>query len=430
MYTYAIVPASVEPAAGRSARREPGLKWSRFGDQVIYWTTGASGSAAVRRVNTLGAVTQSSHGLPFLVVQAGNIFRDEFPDIPVILDKGRYLAVELSDAAVARLSAGNPAEFGFAPLPHNTAVVKEVLRAEHPLRTIDPAMTMLAAQVSSKRLQESLVSLTGFGTRHSLSGGFQHAVDWAADSFQSLGYSVTCSRITVGTGASFSVIADKPGTSADPGLVLVTAHLDSINHLDGPLAPAPGADDDGSGCAGVLEIARILSTRVDDHDLRLILFGGEEEGLFGSQQYVAALSGHDRDRLTAAINMDMVGTLNSAERGVLLEGAPVSQRLIDQLAASAQDYTSLHVDVSLHPFASDHVPFIIAGLPAVLTIEGSDSANHTIHSSQDTLNTIDYTLACEIVTMNLVTAARLLGTHTSINDLVRWRQSTLSDDSD
>nr|WP_276512234.1 M28 family metallopeptidase [Cryobacterium roopkundense] len=306
----------------------------------------------------------------------------------------------------------------------------EAPRAGRRLRAVDPALTVLADQVSATHLRQSLVALTGFGTRHSVSESYKRAVEWAEDSLRALGYSVTRATISVGSGTSFSVIADKPGTIADPRLVMVTAHLDSINHVDGPLAPAPGADDDGSGCAGVLEIARILASRADDHDLRLVLFGGEEQGLFGSEQYVATLSEQDRDRLTAVVQMDMVATLNSVERGVLLEGAPVSQSLIDQLAASAQDYTSLHVDVSLHPFASDHVPFINAGLPAVLTIEGADSANDNVHSSRDTLDTIDYPLACEIVKMNLVTAAQLLGTRTSIDDLERWRQSTSTADSD
>lgn len=428
MYTYVVVPAAVDPAAGRSARREPGLKWSRFGDEVIYWTTGVPGSAAARRVSTLGTVTQSSRGLPFLVVQTGNAFREEFPDIPVILDKGRYLAVELSDAAVAKLSAGNSACYGFSPLPQNSAVVMEAPRAGRRLRAVDPALTVLADQVSAQRLQDSLVTLTGFGTRHSLSPSYELAVEWAANSLQALGYAVSRTTISVGTGTSYSVIADKAGRVADPRLVLVTAHLDSINHVDGPLAPAPGADDDGSGCAGVLEIARILSTRSDDQDLRLVLFGGEEQGLFGSRQYVAALGEQDRERLTAVINMDMVATLNSEVPAVLIEGAPVSQTLIDRLVANAQDYTSLRVDVSLQPFASDHVPFINAGLPAVLTIEGSDSANENIHTSNDTLDKIDYPLACEIIKMNLVTAAQYLGTHTSIADLEQWRQSSTDSD--
>jgi Zn-dependent M28 family amino/carboxypeptidase len=54
----------------------------------------------------------------------------------------------------------------------------------------------------------------------------------------------------------------------------VGAHLDSINISGGPTAPAPGADDDGSGSAGVLSIAQAFKNHAALHDLRLILFGG------------------------------------------------------------------------------------------------------------------------------------------------------------
>lgn len=424
MYTYIVVPASVEPASGQAARREPGLKWCRFGDRVIYWTTGVPESSAGRRVRTLGAVSQSSRGQLHLVVQAGDSFREQFPDAPVILDHGRYLAVELSDEAVSRVFKANPACFGFSPLPANATVVLDAPHTGRQLRAIDPAMNVLASQVSSTRLRRSIDVLTGFGTRHSLSEGYQQAADWASQSLSELGYDVSRTPIFVGSGTSLTVIANKPGRTPSPRLVLLTAHLDSINHAGGQLAPAPGADDNGSGAAGLLEIARILSSRSDDQDLRLVLFGGEEEGLLGSRQYVRTLGKHDRERLAGVINMDMIGTLNSDSHGVLLEGAAVSQALIDQLVSSAQDYTSLRVQVSLTPFASDHVPFIEADLPAVLTIEGSDASNPNIHTIHDTIGTINYALACDIVVMNLVTAARLLGTHTSIEDLERWRAST------
>ena len=387
---------------------------------MIYWTTGVPESAAGQRVRTLGAVSQSSRGRLHLVVQAGNSFREQFPDIPVIIDHGRYLAVELSDEAVFRLSRTNAACVGFAALPHNSSVVLPVRRPGQRRRAKDPAMEVLASQVSSTQLQRSLEALTSFGTRRSQSEEYQQAADWASTRLTQLGYDVARVPVSVETGTSLSVVADQHGRTASPQLVLVTAHLDSINHVGGDLAPAPGADDNGSGSAGLLEIARILSSRTNDHDLRLVLFGGEEDGLFGSRQYVQALSTADRERLIAVINMDMIGALNSAGAGVLLEGAPVSQQLIDQLLISAQDYTALTVEVSLTPFASDHVPFIDAGLPAVLTIEGSDSANHNIHTDRDTIDTIDYALARDIITMNLVTAARLLGTRTSIEDLERW----------
>jgi Zn-dependent M28 family amino/carboxypeptidase len=103
------------------------------------------------------------------------------------------------------------------------------------------------------------------------------------------------------------------------------------------------------------------------------------------------------------INMDMIATLNTSTPTVLLEGAEVSQGLIDDLAAAAATYTALTVQTSLHPFASDHVPFIDASIPAVLTIEGADGANANIHTAGDTLDHIDEDLAVEIVRMNLAT---------------------------
>lgn len=92
--------------------------------------------------------------------------------------------------------------------------------------------------------------------------------------------------MSVESGTSLNVIADRPGGGLEPrGLVIVSAHLDSINHDDGgrPSAPAPGADDNGGAAAALLEIGRVLEGHRAAHDLRLILFGGEEQGLYGRQ---------------------------------------------------------------------------------------------------------------------------------------------------
>jgi Zn-dependent M28 family amino/carboxypeptidase len=140
----------------------------------------------------------------------------------------------------------------------------------------------------------------------------------------------------------------------------------------------------------------------------LVLFGGEEEGLFGSQQYIDNLSAADRARIRTVINMDMIGTLNTPTPSVLLEGAAVSQPLIDELANAAATYTALGVQTSLNPCNSDHVPFIEEGFPAVLTIEGTDRANDNVHTANDTLHNIDYDLALEILRMNVATTAKAL----------------------
>ena len=159
----------------------------------------------------------------------------------------------------------------------------------------------------------------------------------------------------------------------------MSAHLDSINLEGNAASPAPGADDDGSGSAGVVEIARALKNHQGRHDLTLVLFGGEEQGLLGSKSYVAALTPAARARIRAVVHMDMIGSLNSPAPSVLLEGAALSQAVIDGLVAAASTYTGLDVQTSLNPFNSDHVSFIRKNVPAVLTIEGTDDANHAIH---------------------------------------------------
>ena len=131
--------------------------------------------------------------------------------------------------------------------------------------------------------------------------------------------------------------------------------------------------------------------------------------MFGSTQYVASLPPSERARIRAVVNMDMIGSLNSPSPSVLLEGAPLSQAVIDGLSEAAATYTQLRIETSLQPFASDHVPFIQAGIPAVLTIEGADNTNDNVHSSKDTIDRINYDLALEILRMNVALVANAVG---------------------
>jgi Zn-dependent M28 family amino/carboxypeptidase len=95
---------------------------------------------------------------------------------------------------------------------------------------------------------------------------------------------------------------------------------------------------------------------------------------------------------------------------VLLEGgAPVSKDIVAGLSAAAHAYTKLEVNTSWNPHDSDHVPFIRAGLPAVLTIEGGDETNANIHSAKDTLDRINYDLGLEILRMNTAFVADRTG---------------------
>ncbi|MFI0417213.1 M28 family metallopeptidase [Spongiactinospora sp. 9N601] len=397
-----------EPDGDAARVAPPGLPWTRLDDTLVYWTEDDDlwVSAAERaRASGLRPEERPAPARPAdlrLVTQVGRVFQHEHPDVPVLVDKGRYLIIAASDALLPRIAPRAEVCFRVEPLPAEGVVFRTLPRAE---RAPVPHIEALTGQVSGERYLEVLGELVAFGTRHSLSTGFGAAAALARDRLEELGYIARLAPINVGSGRCHNVIADRLG-SGEPavrGVVMLTAHLDSVNLAGGPSAPAPGADDNASGAAGLLEIARVLAGHQTHDDIRLILFGGEEQGLHGSTQYVASLGPTEAARIKAVVNMDMIATLNTARPTVLLEGAALSKGLIDSLAAAAAGYTELAVQTSLNPFNSDHVPFIDASIPAVLTIEGSDGANTHIHTAGDTLDHINTDLALDILRMNLAT---------------------------
>ncbi len=385
--------------------KSPQINWVQFGQDALVIADESEwnqiGQETTRQAAPLRRIAHpvQQENL-YLVVQKGRIFQQEHPEIPVLLDKGRFLVVELAAEQVQQWDKGDEPCYTIRPLQDYSVVFQ--LRPK-PLARLQasPKIQSLVKQLSQVSLEQTLQKLVSFPTRYSTSQSYGEAAAWLKKELTDMGYQTRLSRITVMGQNSQNVIAKKQGKGNNRGLVIVTAHLDSINHQDGPLAPAPGADDNGSGSAGLLEIARSLKNYDREHDLYLVLFGGEEQGLFGSQQYVSKLTQPERSRIIAVVNMDMIGSLNTAKPTVMLEGAQLSQRAIDGLATAAEIYTELEVETSLNPFASDHVPFIKAGLPAVLTIEGGDSTNNAIHSGNDTLDRINYKFMLEILRMNL-----------------------------
>jgi Peptidase family M28 len=387
--------------------RSPGVSWARFGDEVLLYAGEARWKGLAKRADLqirddIAPAKKRMH----IVVQNGRLFQQEHPKVPVIVDRGRFLLVELDADRARRLGRKSPTCYGVLPLRKNM-VVFDVQERAATRAAPAPSIQKLVDKISRPSFEANLNRLVSFPTRFSTSAHFTKAAADAHSQLTAMRYKTKFQNITVNGGASRNVIADKSGDAAGARkVVLVTAHLDSINLQGGPSASAPGADDNGSGSAGLLEMARVLQDHHAKHDLRFILFGGEEEGLFGSKHYVAKLSASERARIQAVVNMDMIASLNTSTRSVLLEGATLSQRVIDGLKEAAATYTHLTVETSLNPFASDHVPFIDAGIPAVLTIEGADNTNSRVHSSKDTIEHLKPDLALEILRMNVALVAK------------------------
>jgi len=389
------------------------LRWLRFGHDVFCYPADPAASVNWSGLELPGArlnVSGPGPELPrtgsvYLVTQEGRSFQRAHPDIPVLLHKGRHLLVSLDQKQLAGIAA-HPARFSIEPAPANGTVV-ETLERPAAMPRVDDRIKRIVDNLSRTEFKATLTALGSMPTRHSLSDHFRRAANDLRGQLSGFGYQASLQDVPIAGGTTLNVIAEKRGLGGgDRSVTMITAHLDSINHPhdgspENPAAPAPGADDNGSGSAGVIEIARVLKDMPIGHDLRLILFGGEEQGLFGSKRYLAQLPAQERQRITSVVNMDMIAVANTQRPSVLLEGGDqVSRPMIGELSSAAHTYTQLTVDTSFRPHDSDHVPFIDAGVPAALTIEGNDEGNENVHSANDTLNHINYDLAMEILRMN------------------------------
>jgi Zn-dependent M28 family amino/carboxypeptidase len=151
-----------------------------------------------------------------------------------------------------------------------------------------------------------------------------------------------------------SILAELPGS--DPGaVVMLGAHLDSV--IDGP-----GINDDGSGVAALLEIARALRGTRPRATIRLAFWSGEELGLHGSVRYASSLSADDRRAILVYLNADMVASPNGFA-GVYDEtAAPAGSDAVHALLAAAVERaggTPVEVDIG---GGSDHYGFAQAGV--------------------------------------------------------------------
>lgn len=202
---------------------------------------------------------------------------------------------------------------------------------------------------------------------------------------------------------SHNVIATKKPNLANKepethDIVVIGAHHDSV-------AGAPGANDDASGTAMTLELARVLKTVPTDTEIRFITFGAEELGLIGSNHYVEQLSKEEINRIVANFNLDMVGSKDAGE--LILQTVDNKPNLVTELAQEA----STELNGKPTPYnqgdSSDHVPFAKAGIPAALFIH--NPAEPWYHKPEDSIDKISKEKlqdVSEIVTLAVMNQTR------------------------
>ena len=360
----------------------------------------------------------------------------------------------------------------------------------------DHDLRALLRQIDTRRIAATIDRLVAFGTRHTLSTqtdpdrGIGAATDWVFNQMTGLaagsGGRMTvarqsfvqpvASRIPTPTVIT-NCIATLRGDTTPDRIYVITAHLDSrVTDIMNFTSDAPGADDDASGVAVVLELCRLLATQHLPATVVLATVAGEEQGLYGSafmaKQYKAA--GAD---IQGMFSNDIVGA-SSAFDGtapnphrvrLFVEGVPTSEtanqtairqsvggendgpsrqlaRFVDNVAAGAATdmdiWTVWRRDRYLR--GSDHISFLQQGYPAGRFTEARENFNHEHNDVQvvdgvqhgDLAEFCDVAYIARVAKVNLATLwslaqapgtpkAAVIDTSTLTNlTTLRWQQGT------
>lgn len=314
-----------------------------------------------------------------------------------------------------------------------------------------------------RALVEKLVS---FGTRHTLSSaddpvrGIGAARRWGASEFES--YARACNGCLEVTTISDTftndrapdgvvvedVLAIQRGTADPNRVIIIQGHIDSrvtdpMNFTD----DAPGANDDGSGTALVIEAARQLSREQHDATIVYALLTGEEQGLFGGR-LLAAYAQEQGWNVAAVLNNDIVGnTLGSSDEivddrvRVFSEGIRASEDIDEQMvrrgnggeddgpsraiARLVERVAEAHPQLGLEVFkvgrpdrfrrGGDHIPMLEAGFPAVRFTVGAENYDHQHQDLRtedgtffgDTVDYMDFGYLARVTALNIAAAREI-----------------------
>ena len=323
----------------------------------------------------------------------------------------------------------------------------------------------VAGDVSQDAMRTTLTALVGFGTRHSLSDrasktrGIAAAQDWVKARFARINSdcgrclqietpaeNFTGNRVPVSTGF-MDVLAIQKGVSDPDRVVIIAGHLDSRNtDIMDAVHDAPGADDDGSGTAAVLEAARVLSKHKFPATIVYAVLTGEEQGLYGGTVLAHYAQGQHWN-VEADLNNDIIGNslggdgvidnshvrvfsegtrdlaTEAEAKGVRYNGGEIdspSRNLARFMAPLADRYlTDFHVKMvyrtDRYGRGGDQNPVLQAGYPAVRVTEAKENYTREHQNVRmengmaygDVLAAVDFPYLAQVTRLNIVTLAAL-----------------------
>jgi hypothetical protein len=238
-------------------------------------------------------------------------------------------------------------------------------------------------------LNQSLYTHNGNSRKFNSGANRTAARDNILNHFGSAGLQSSLESFTYSGATGWNVVGVLPGRVTPQNVYLVGAHWDSTS----PSTAAPGADDNASGTAGVMEAAKALGGKPFESTIVFVAFDAEEVGLIGSKRYVTAHAGQN---VKAAIAMDMIAynpATNHDKAYVYYKYANTGAPLANALSSAFTQYGSGIVGEAASYTTydmTDHAPFANAGYPAVAVLEYNVWSNPRYHTAQDSFDTPNY----------------------------------------
>jgi hypothetical protein len=323
----------------------------------------------------------------------------------------------------------------------------------------------LVGEVESSRLRSDIATMVGFGTRHTLSDtasptrGIGAARRWVEAEFRRM--SEACNQcLEIATPADdvrvprnpegipvVNVLAIQKGRGDPDRVIIISGHLDSrVSDVMDAVSDAPGANDDASGTAAVIEAARVLSRRSFDATLVYAALSGEEQGLLGGK-VLADFAKRRGWKVEAVLNNDIIGNtegsagvrvdrrvrvftegVRSLETQAMADARTSNGGEVDSPSRNLARFIDTVANDCLEDFdvmmiyrrdrfgrGGDQVRMLEAGFPSVRVTEGAENYTRQHQDLRveggvaygDTLDGVDFPYLTRVVSLNVAALALL-----------------------
>ncbi|MBW7886267.1 MAG: M28 family peptidase [Caldilineaceae bacterium] len=293
----------------------------------------------------------------------------------------------------------------------------------------DPNVAALLNRLTEQDLLDLVNKLSGQTTavvggtpvtiksRYTFSSHLRNAEQFVYEYYRALGIDVTYFNWTYGSYSGRNVVAEVRGTVHPEQVLIVGGHLDSISQV--PYTSAPGADDNATGTAATLLIARLLKPYRPAITVRFVHFTGEEQGQWGSKVYARTLRQRG-EQVLGFIDLDMIGWDGNGDRVVEIHTGrgPKSNALGDSFLERNGRYSlglNFERKTSTASRFSDHSPFWDNDIASFLIIENffvdaiANDRNPYYHNTGDLPSRVDFNYVARIGRLALAVMAELAG---------------------